>query len=135
MKNRVTLDSVYDQIPEVRCKGLCQEACGPIAMTGAEWRRIVAARGGVPPVATSLTCPLLDANGRCSVYPVRPFICRVYGAAQELPCPHGCGERLLSLVEVARLHHALEATAHGKEVVALAPTWHLLRRALPERMP
>jgi Fe-S-cluster containining protein len=26
-------------------------------------------------------------NGRCSVYPVRPLICRLFGHAEWLPCP------------------------------------------------
>jgi Fe-S-cluster containining protein len=34
-------------------------------------------------------CPAL-ADGRCTVYEDRPTICRLWGAAQSMPCPHGC---------------------------------------------
>jgi Fe-S-cluster containining protein len=41
-------------------------------------------------------CPLLKA-GRCSVYAIRPMICRLYGVTDEMPCPHGCTpERMLT---------------------------------------
>ena len=34
-------------------------------------------------------CALL-VLGRCSVYDQRPLICRAFGAAEGLRCPHGC---------------------------------------------
>ena len=30
----------------------------------------------------STRCPMLDARGRCEIYPVRPFVCRAYGRAR-----------------------------------------------------
>lgn len=30
-----------------------------------------------------------SANGRCSIYPVRPTICRLFGQTSWLPCPIG----------------------------------------------
>jgi Fe-S-cluster containining protein len=32
-------------------------------------------------------CPFLNSNKKCSVYPVRPFICRLYGHVKGLDCP------------------------------------------------
>ncbi len=36
-----------------------------------------------------LTCPYLK-EGRCSIYPVRPTICRMWGAVESMPCSFGC---------------------------------------------
>ena len=35
-----------------------------------------------------LTCPLLDKHGKCMVYTVRPMICRLFGSAKSMKCPH-----------------------------------------------
>ncbi|MCL2288042.1 MAG: YkgJ family cysteine cluster protein [Candidatus Bathyarchaeota archaeon] len=32
------------------------------------------------------SCPLLTCDNKCSVYPVRPFICRLYGHVKGLDC-------------------------------------------------
>lgn len=37
-----------------------------------------------------LTCPLLNPDGKCSVYEDRPAICRIWGAVEKMKCPHGC---------------------------------------------
>src|SRR2546429_6087610 len=29
-------------------------------------------------------------NGRCTVYEVRPMICRLWGMVEGMQCPHGC---------------------------------------------
>jgi hypothetical protein len=90
--------TLYDQVPDVDCKGLCVEACGPIDMHPYERARIRRAGVRIPSPADALrqivstgdyTCPALQ-EGRCQVYEVRPMICRVWGASDELPCPHGC---------------------------------------------
>lgn len=85
------LERIYDQIPEVECKGLCTAFCGAIFMTELEHDRIVE-RTGRPlgKVDARLTCPLLSIEGRCTVYDIRPFICRLWGAEEKLRCPHGC---------------------------------------------
>ena len=35
-----------------------------------------------------MQCPYLE-NNRCSIYPVRPLICRLQGTIPELPCHQG----------------------------------------------
>lgn len=34
-----------------------------------------------------MRCPYLQDN-RCSIYPVRPMVCRLQGTIKELPCPY-----------------------------------------------
>lgn len=93
-----SLERIYRSVPQVECKGLCHDTCGPIEVTSTERARI-AARGVVIPPADSALVNLLDNPGytcpalvdkRCSVYEDRPLICRFWGAVQSLPCPHGC---------------------------------------------
>ena len=74
----------------MQCKGLCHQACGPIAMSPAEERRIVAIHGS-PPTADSLNlrCSKL-VDHRCSIYADRPLICRLWGTTRQLKCQHGC---------------------------------------------
>ncbi len=92
------LAAIYARIPKMKCKGLCQACCGPIGMSQAEMDRIQEQVGSrVQPTDLGQsgvglnhpTCPLL-VNGRCSVYEVRPVICRVWGVVKSMRCPHGC---------------------------------------------
>lgn len=85
---REALDALYAQIPDAGCKGLCQEFCGPVVMSSEEWQRIKERAGNVR--AVSLQCPLLSPEGKCTVYEVRPMICRLWGSVESLRCPHGC---------------------------------------------
>ena len=99
------LDAVYDTLPEVDCRGLCQEGCGSIGMTPLEQQRIqdrhhirlpLRAIFGGEPTPLGITtdhCPALTTAGQCSVYPDRPLICRLYGAVRTMPCPWGCAPK------------------------------------------
>lgn len=94
------IEEIYARIPEVECKGLCQEACGPIGMSAGEFATIKERVGervrGIEMgrqtfiVGKSLRCPLLNPDGKCSVYAERPAACRLFGAVKEMQCPHGC---------------------------------------------
>lgn len=96
-----SIDAVYAAIPDVRCKGLCHRACGPIDMSEAEHARITERHGSAPTVLAlqdperftllpnAMTCSKL-VDKRCSIYADRPLVCRLYGAVRELRCPHGC---------------------------------------------
>jgi Fe-S-cluster containining protein len=94
-----SLERIYRSVPTVKCKGLCSESCGPIMMSPEEHRRVEEAGVDIMPPDELLqlallhdflpVCPAL-VNNRCSVYEVRPLICRLWGAAESLPCPYGC---------------------------------------------
>lgn len=116
-QERRHLDRLYASLPTIACKGLCADSCGPIAMTPAEFGRI-AERTGSEPVATTMTCPLL-ANERCTVYDIRPTICRLWGVVESMPCPHGCvPSRWLGHIEGFR---ALGRAGNPDEFVVLGP--------------
>lgn len=91
------LEALYAQIPGVGCMGLCQAACGPIGMGEAEYARLQ--EPGMPAIVradpgripfTPASCPALTLFGQCSVYALRPMVCRIWGAVASMRCPHGC---------------------------------------------
>lgn len=90
-------------LPKLHCKGLCHQSCGPIAMSRAEYntlRDIVGEKlqcefwGDMAMVTnfdrTTLACPLLTVDKRCSVYEHRPMLCRIWGMVKAMKCPFGC---------------------------------------------
>lgn len=100
-----SLEAIYAAVPSLRCQGKCQDACGPVAMSKAEEAVFDTAGKEVPDFGSMLTtghleCPHLSPVGRCTVYEIRPLICRLYGAAELLTCRWGCvPERLLTHAE------------------------------------
>lgn len=100
--------AVYARIPVVECRRLCTDSCTVAPYTPLEGSRMVAYAGTrkighpesviralagarTPEELASLMppCPLLRRDA-CRVHPVRPLICRLFGASVDLPCPHGC---------------------------------------------
>lgn len=97
-RRRERLDALYTELPKLECAGRCSRSCGPIGMSRVEWQRMCKT-AGEERKATTLTCPLLE-DDRCSVYAVRPMICRLWGLVITMPCPWGCiPDRYLSEVE------------------------------------
>ncbi len=76
----------------MQCDDGCGECCGIVPVTHTEFNRIerYAKENGIVPQKHEDygTCPMYQ-NGKCTVYPVRPLICRVFGHAEDLPCPRG----------------------------------------------
>lgn len=110
---QLELDELYRSIPNVHCKGKCQAYCGPIFMSGEEWKRIKQ-HGPVAKLnGDSLTCPLL-IEGRCSVYAIRPLVCRLWGAVKVMRCQFGCKpDRWVSDEEATRLLRRADALSRG----------------------
>lgn len=103
------LEELYATLPTMQCQGKCQTCCGPIDMSLAERMRIEERGVAIPPMSDAriqlwednhkfdpltgepLFCPALNLEtGGCNVYDVRPMVCRLWGAAESMPCPHGC---------------------------------------------
>lgn len=108
----LALRELYRRVPKVNCKRLCGHACRTlIDMSHTERERIETYVGEPLPEwmreVPGMTCPLLSETGECTVYGLRPMVCRVWGATDSpgLRCPHGCtveGEPL-SAVQMQRL--------------------------------
>ena len=94
------IDAILATIPSFKCKEGCADCCGPVQLTRLEYYRCVKASDrSAEDVRRHMErnlkqktcqCPLIDTRTkRCSVYEVRPAICRVFGTTGELACPHG----------------------------------------------
>jgi Fe-S-cluster containining protein len=60
-------------------------------MSKGEWDRIEAKIGKIPDIGEDLTCPLFDKEtGKCTVYEVRPLVCRLFGMVKKMKCKYGC---------------------------------------------
>jgi uncharacterized protein len=112
--------ALYARIPKIDCRQKCQVYCGVVvqlgAYTEAERPEIERAVRDAPIVrradASPLECKALDADGRCTIYAVRPAICRFFGVVEGLTCPHGCvPKRMLSQAEMREILTALETIA------------------------
>lgn len=116
------LEEIYARIPKLECQRKCQMACGLIRSSGAiEDERLYAQTGGhfgeMRPsrarvvfdgndfLKPRLYCSFLsDPLGDCTVYALRPLMCRLFGVTRELECPYGCQpERFLDHFEVQEL--------------------------------
>ena len=103
------LHFIYKSIPDVHCKKLCgRDICSVIPVTDLEYKRISENIKRNPevkilPLGTynnhlikkkvktfiCHTCEFL-INDECSIYNVRPLICRLWGAVKSMPCHYGC---------------------------------------------
>lgn len=81
------LDALYAELPSIECRGKCFDSCGPIEMSVRERARIETLSG--PVTCHGIVCNKL-VNNRCSVYSIRPMICRLWGLIESLPCHYGC---------------------------------------------
>jgi len=90
---------LYRKIPSFECKEGCTDCCGPVPFKKAEWGRVEDKRYG----GDDLICPYA-VGGRCEIYDVRPFMCRLFGTVDDyrLRCPHGCGPDVLMSAEKGR---------------------------------
>lgn len=122
------LEQVYSLVPELECKGKCQESCGPIDLSDKE-REIIkefCIKNNIPyhhidkitplklyqdmhKTDEELMCPYLK-DGKCSIYEARPLICRLWGNIDSMPCLWGCKPktRMLTAKEGHKLLERLE---------------------------
>ena len=91
------LQALYDRVPAIPdCDGRCWISCGPTDRSQREDRRIREAGYRITPVDEALKrndtywCEALHAGKTCSVYNLRPMVCRLWGAVEGMPCPYGC---------------------------------------------
>ena len=107
------LAAIYDRIPAIDCKGACHTSCGPVGASAYERQRLAERGVSLLSLRRALTllavgkspdCPALTPLGRCSVYDVRPLICRLWGVVEDMPCTYGCvPERYLTSAEARQM--------------------------------
>lgn len=82
-------------LPVMQCDDSCGECCGVVPCHQDEFDRVrqYAAQHGIQPVNQGKTCPWFQ-QGRCQVYPVRPFICQLFGHSMKLVCCKGYNQNI-----------------------------------------
>lgn len=126
MSRDAELDALYAELPSIECQGMCWDSCGPIEMTSAEHARIKRETGVDIPPGRFLrdgpsACPALGMLHTCTVYEVRPLICRIWGMTRRLRCNYGCRpSRLLSEPEAYEfIARALEISGQHDEAATV----------------
>jgi hypothetical protein len=100
---------LYKKIPRFECIEGCTDCCGPVPWSEYELKQ---ARLAAPPQERAdKTCQFAQAG--CTIHQARPLMCRVFGAIEDLRCPHGRGPlKLLSIEaghEIVRRYKKLGA--------------------------
>ena len=75
------------------CKG-CGGCCGPVPVTAKEKDDILEyiRKNNINPVKKGeLECNFL-VNSKCSIYAVRPLVCKLFGGYENLRCPNYKGK-------------------------------------------
>lgn len=111
--------AIWEKVPEMEdCQGKCQSSCGPIPAYTPERKLIEGRTGKKLETKGHMTCSMLTAAGVCSVYGIRPLICRLWGAVDHpaMKCPHGCKpQRWLTDTEAKELFAELEALTDDED--------------------
>lgn len=113
------LRAIYAEIPTILCQRRCAAYCGPIGASRLEVDRM-RMTSALPLTydGETFSCGYLTSGGQCSVYAVRPLICRLWGVVEDLRCPHGCeAERILTRAQALDLRERVERVA-GSLVVS-----------------
>jgi Fe-S-cluster containining protein len=88
------IEDLYSLIPSMLCTPGCIECCskfGVPSRTRVEDERIrsyLKEHGREVGRAQGLTCPYVSRQG-CTIYPVRPLTCRMYGSSTNYLCKMG----------------------------------------------
>jgi Fe-S-cluster containining protein len=124
------LRAIYESLPRIDCRRLCQGSCGPIVMSDLEWNGLTSEQGERA-CSDDLVCPYLErSSGLCGAYEVRPLICRLWGVTERLRCEFGCEpERVLTDIEVEALVARVQALSG--EAPSIAPVRSVWRGWTP----
>jgi len=109
------LDSIYAQIPDFECKH-CHECSGPIVWFKPEEiiirdylkeHNMEYVKWSIEEfVKHKMQCPY-QKNDRCSIYQVRPIVCRLQGNVPDLPCKHN--NKMMSKEQIDKVKRELDA--------------------------
>jgi len=89
MKPGKLIKRLYKQIPSFECIPGCTSCCAFVYFSQWEWKRIPEHKRKS---TTYAECPYIDEGG-CSIYTLRPLVCRMFGAVNDtrMLCPYGRG--------------------------------------------
>ena len=81
-------DRLYAAIPAFECIEGCTDCCGPVPWSAHELKQ---AGLSEPPAERDDQACVFSLAGHCGIHDRRPLMCRLYGAVEDLRCPHGRG--------------------------------------------
>jgi Fe-S-cluster containining protein len=118
---------MIEQLPCASCTALC---CGPVQIAQARLQKIREHLRDMPSRERKrlarqergfLDCGFLDKEThRCTIYPVRPWVCEVFGHTKGLECP-----KVGKLVQILPVF-IVDTKAKEEmetEIVAISNTW------------
>lgn len=122
------LQRIYDRLPKIECKQKCQDACSFIITTKREQKEISKELNYNPftkvnynhyalfDIEKDSSCKMLNKDksdpncGNCSIYYMRPLICRLFGLVKKMRCPFGCvPERWITDNEAKKMFKEIKA--------------------------
>lgn len=113
---------VINDLPQMQCDKDCGDCCGPVPCLPSEFDAVVsyAAEHGIEPKSQGTTCPYYQ-GGACTVYPVRPLLCQLFGHVDRLVCTRGYNVNIgrfreREIMEPYLLRHKLQGTRWLHEV-------------------
>lgn len=122
------LDKIYKKLPKLNCKGLCQQSCSLIKVGELERKRVAQHLGSDPFIPSENFLEVLAASpfdqwkcsllkdGKCSIYRIRPLICRLFGLVEKMKCPFGCvPDRWLTDSEAKKMMEKAQYYARQQE--------------------
>ena len=123
-------------IGPMKCDDGCGDCCGIAPCSEEEFEKIklYVREHKIVPVAQGIKCPLY-IDGKCSVYEVRPMICKVFGHSPPLACSRGYNVDDLSRDDIRRLlwsagnrpggklHHTHDLLGPGSAFQVFASHW------------
>ena len=86
---RESLDSLYRQLPEMKCISGCTDCCAHVAISRLEIEGLTELEQAKW-AQLSFTCPMVVEGVGCSIYEKRPFVCRLFATNPLIRCPRGC---------------------------------------------
>lgn len=133
------LEQLYASLPALECKGRCHDSCTVIDASELERQRIRERGVELGPYTSRRTLTDLTASGRtprcpalgplntCTVYDVRPLICRAFGmvldraTGEGMMCQYGCVPD--GTIEPRELYRALlEVEELSRQVTGVSRT-------------
>ena len=79
---------LYGAIPSFECIEGCTDCCGPVPWSVHELKQAGLAE---PPAERADHACVFSLVGHCGIHERRPLMCRLYGAVEDMRCPHGRG--------------------------------------------
>jgi len=78
------------KLPKMQCDDGCGGCCGVVPVTEKEFEVVIKyiLENEITPIDNGVNCPLY-MNGKCSIYPVRPLLCKLFGHTDAMKCPRG----------------------------------------------